>query len=205
MSAQLWERQALDLALAARTPASARPQWPQRCGAVMAAAVQGEEKLLAQEWAARRGSQLGQIPRQLWPTLQAKLGGAPGREVFDAGLHFTMDWDEDAGWRVYVTGEVGVVPPNAAVAPPAAAALTAAAAATTAPAELWLIDHAWTYTPASAHATLRSHAGLLERVLGLATVDPPRIAKQNLAWRAQRPRCGGISRATGCHVWEYGG
>ena len=124
MSAQLWERQALDLALAARTPASARPQWPQRCGAVMAAAVQGEEKLLAQEWAARRESQLAQIPRQLWPTLQAKLGGASGREVFDAALHFTMDWDEDAGWRVYVTGEGGVVAPQRGGGPASSSSIT---------------------------------------------------------------------------------
>eukprot|EP01047_Picozoa_sp_COSAG01_P051393 COSAG01_NODE_5299_length_4352_cov_2.254879_6_plen_273_part_00 len=163
------------------------------------------------EWAARRGPQLAQIPRQLWPSLEAKLGGAPGREVFDAGLHFTMDWDESAGWRMYVTGEGGVVASHAAALSPSessAPAADAAAAATAAAApELWLVDHAWTYTPASAQTTLSNHPGLLERVLGLLDMedeDEAQASEEELreevedteAQEAQQQR-GGVAKNTG--------
>jgi hypothetical protein len=181
----------------------------------MAAAAAAQEDQQPQpqpqpEWVARRGPQLAQIPRQLWPSLEAKLGGAPGREVFDAGLHFTMDWDESAGWRMYVTGEGGVVASQAAAlsasesSPPAA---DAAAAATAAPTELWLVDHAWTYTPASAQTTLSNHPGLLERVLGLLDMedeDEAQTSEEELqeevedteAQEAQQQR-GGVAKNTG--------
>ena len=45
-------------------------------------------------WVERRHAQLSGIPTRLWPSLRAKLGAAPGEEIFDAGSKFTMDWDE---------------------------------------------------------------------------------------------------------------
>ena len=76
------------------------------------------------------------VPEHLWPVLTHKLQ----HEIFDAGEVFSLALDEDGTYEVMVSAEEKVL----------AASVSS----------VWLIDHAWTYTPLSARQQLSGNPNL---------------------------------------------
>ncbi|XP_055549385.1 tubulin--tyrosine ligase-like protein 12 [Wyeomyia smithii] len=96
------------------------------------------------------------VPGHLWPELFYKLK----HQVFDAGESFTLlyvDYDdnqrseEDPIWTVAVTKEGGIRADS--------------------PAEIYLVDHAWTFRSDNARQLLNEHPSLVNRLAVMMGID----------------------------------
>jgi tubulin--tyrosine ligase-like protein 12 len=74
------------------------------------------------------------IPQHLWTVLLQKLS----KEVFDAGLKFSLAQDEEGTFEVSFLGSTVYLQVIVS---------TAEGVSASDPDSIWLIDHAWTYMP----------------------------------------------------------